>query len=237
VSLERATEVEKFDHYAQSYREAHRQNVRLSGEPPEYFAQHKLACLERAGVGPEQRVLDYGCGTGTLLGLSSARFRSVAGYDPSRESLAVAREQAPRASFYTDEDAIPDAAFDAAILSGVLHHVPPDERGRVVSRVVAKLAPGGRLFVFEHNPYNPLTRHAVQTCPFDDDAILLPPGEVLALLQRAALSNVRQDFVLFFPRALAALRPLEPLLRWCPLGAQTLTVGTLTVGAAGARVG
>jgi SAM-dependent methyltransferase len=225
VSLQRASEVEKFDQYAQSYREMHRESVRLSGEAPEYFAEHKLACLARAGVGAEQRLLDYGCGTGTLLGLSSARFRSVAGYDPSRDSLALARRQAPAATFYTDEDAIPDAAFDVAVLSGVLHHVPADERGRVVSRVVAKLAPGGRLFVFEHNPFNPLTRRAVQACPFDDDAVLLPPGEVRSLLERAGLGAVRQDFVLFFPRALARLRPLEPLLRWCPLGAQTLTVG------------
>lgn len=225
MSLERASEVEKFDHYAQTYREAHRESVRLSGEAPEYFAEHKLHCLERAGVGPDQRLLDYGCGTGTLLGLSSARFRSIAGFDPSHESLALAREQAPRATFYTEEDAIPDAAFDVAILSGVLHHVPPNERGRLVSRVAAKLTPGGRLFVFEHNPYNPLTRRAVQACPFDDDAILLPPSEVRGLLERAALAGVRQDFVLFFPRALAPLRPLEPLLRWCPLGAQTLTVG------------
>jgi hypothetical protein len=100
----------------------------------------------------------------------------------------------------------------------------------VVSLVASKLAPGGRLFVFEHNPYNPLTRRAVRDCPFDDDAILLPPGEVRGLLQRAALAGVRQDFVLFFPRSLARLRPLEPWLRWCPLGAQTLTVGAARAG-------
>jgi len=232
VSLERATEVEKFDHYAQSYREAHRESVKLSGEAPEYFAEHKLGCLARAGVGREARLLDYGCGTGTLLGLSSGRFQSLAGYDPSQESLSLARQQAPSATFYADESAIPDAAFDVAILSGVLHHVPPPERADVVSRVASKLAPSGRLFVFEHNPYNPLTQRAVKACPFDDDAILLPPGEVRGLLERASLGGVRQDYVLFFPRSLARLRPLEPLLRWFPLGAQTLTVG-----AAGVRAG
>lgn len=225
MSLERASEVEKFDHYAQSYREAHRESVRLSGEAPEYFAQHKLACLERAGVGPEQRVLDYGCGTGSLISLLSQRHRAVAGFDPSGESLALARQQAPSASFYADEGSIPEAAFDAAILSGVLHHVPPVERARVVRHVASKLAPGGRLFVFEHNPYNPLTVRAVQACPFDDDAILLPPHELRRLLAGAALAPVQQEYVLFFPRPLAALRPLEPWLAWCPLGAQTLTVG------------
>lgn len=230
VSLERATEVEKFDHYAQSYREAHRASVKLSGEAPEYFAEHKLACLERAGVGRGARLLDYGCGTGTLLGLAGGRFQSLAGYDPSQESLALARQQAPAATFYTEESAIPEGAFDVAILSGVLHHVPPPERAGVVARVASKLAAGGRLFVFEHNPYNPLTQRAVKACPFDDDAILLPPSEVRGLLEGAALGAVRQDYVLFFPRALARLRPLEPLLRWFPLGAQTLTVG-----AAGAR--
>jgi hypothetical protein len=96
----------------------------------------------------------------------------------------------------------------------------------VLHRVTQKLAPGGRLFVFEHNPYNPLTVQAVRACPFDDDAVLLPPGEVRALLASAGLGAVQQRFVLFFPRALARLRPLEPWLAWCPLGAQTLTLGT-----------
>jgi len=226
VSLDRATEVEKFDHYAASYRETHQASVRLSGEAPEYFSLHKLACLERDGVRRDVRLLDYGCGTGTLLGLASAKFDHLSGYDPSSESLAVARRQAPAANFYSDEAAIPDAAFDVAILSGVLHHVPPAERSRVVSGVASKLAPGGRLFIFEHNPNNPVTRRAVRDCPFDDDAILLPPHEVRALLQ-VAFASVRQDYVLFFPRALAPLRPLEPLLRWFPLGAQTLTTGVV----------
>jgi 2-polyprenyl-3-methyl-5-hydroxy-6-metoxy-1,4-benzoquinol methylase len=225
VSLERATEVEKFDQHAQGYREAHRESVRLSGENPEYFAEHKLAYLRRAGVPSGARVLDYGCGTGSLTRLLGRSFGVVGGYDPSAESLAIARSAAPAVSFYTSENAIPDGAFDVAVLSGVLHHVPPAERPTLLDTVVRKLAPAGRLFVFEHNPYNPLTRRAVRECPFDDDAILLEPRELRRLLATAALSRVQQDYVLFFPRALARLRRLEPLLRRCPLGAQTVTLG------------
>jgi 2-polyprenyl-3-methyl-5-hydroxy-6-metoxy-1,4-benzoquinol methylase len=225
VSLERVSEVEKFDHYAKSYRDAHRESVRLSGEAPEYFAEHKLGCLERAGVRPEASVLDYGCGTGSLTRLLAGRYGHVAGYDPSEQSRSIAQQAAPSATLYADEGSIPDARFDVAILSGVLHHVPPAERETVVGHVVTKLAPGGRLFVFEHNPYNPITRRAVAACPFDDDAILLAPREIRALLRRARLRAVEQDYVLFFPRPLARLRPFEPLLRWLPLGAQTLTIG------------
>lgn len=225
MSLERASEVEKFDQYAPTYRDAHQQSVRLSGEAPEYFAEHKLGCLARAGVPSAASVLDYGCGTGSLTRLLCGRFAFVGAFDPSAESAKVAGEQAPSATVYADETAIPGARFDAAVLSGVLHHVPPAERPRVVQTVVSKLKPGGQLFVFEHNPFNPLTRRAVRLCPFDDDAILLSPRELRALLG-ASLGAVRQDFVLFFPRPLAPLRPLEPWLAWFPLGAQTMTVGT-----------
>lgn len=232
MTLDRTTEVGKFDRYAQSYSEAHAASIRASGEAPEFFAQHKLECLRRSGATPAQFVLDYGCGTGSLTRLLAGQFASVAGYDPSALSLEQARAAAPTATFYEQESAVPEQAFDLAILSGVLHHVPPAERAQVLHRVTEKLRPGGRLFVFEHNPYNPLTVQAVRACPFDDDAVLLPPAEVRGLLRSAGLTAVDQQFVLFFPRALQRLRPLEPWLAWCPLGAQTLTLGS-RVGARG----
>jgi hypothetical protein len=46
------------------------------------------------------------------------------------------------------------------------------------------------------------------------------------LLATAGLRDVRLDYIVFFPRILAALRPLEPRLGWLPLGAQVLVTGT-----------
>src|SRR5688572_29526108 len=102
MTLERASEVEKFDHYAATYTEAHAASVRLSGEDPAFFAAHKLGCLQRLGIGKAQPILDYGCGIGTLTRLLVREYESVSGYDPSVRSLEVAAREAPRARFHTD---------------------------------------------------------------------------------------------------------------------------------------
>jgi len=218
------SEIEKFDRVAHEYSQLHAQNISASGEPVEYFAQYKIDCLRRLGVPSGARVLDYGCGIGNLTSLLVGNFATVTGFDPSAGSLDLARQRLPETLFVDDPALLHDASFDVAVLSGVLHHVPVAERQALLVDVLRKLRPGGRVFVFEHNPYNPLTRRAVDTCPFDDDAILLPPREVRALLRGAGFASVAQDFIVFFPRALKLLRPLEPALSSFPLGAQTMTV-------------
>lgn len=217
---------EKFDEYADSYAKLHQASVATSGEPIEYFALYKVACLERLGAPKDEPLLDFGCGIGNLTEPLAQRFGKVHGYDPSAKSLEVARSRAPSAELHAEVDAIPDSTFATAVLSGVLHHVPPRERLALVGDVWRKLKPGGRLFVFEHNPLNPLTRKAVADCPFDDDAILLWPWEVARLLSDAGLSSVAREYIVFFPRALSFLRPLEPMLKRVVLGAQTLTIGS-----------
>jgi ubiquinone/menaquinone biosynthesis C-methylase UbiE len=216
----------KFDDYARSYDALHNQNLAVSGEPLEYFSAYKRACLERLGAPTGEPLLDYGCGIGNVTRALADGFREVHGVDPSAESLKVARERIPTATFHASIHGVPDAYFGSAVLSGVLHHVPRPERLGVLTDVRSKLRPGGRLFVFEHNPLNPVTRRAVATCPFDDDADLLWPWQARRLLAEAGFREVRLEFIVFFPRPLAALRPLEPRLGWLPLGAQQLVLGT-----------
>jgi hypothetical protein len=102
--------------------------------------------------------------------------------------------------------------------------VPVAERVDLLRRLRRKLRPSGRVVIFEHNPLNPLTQHAIKICPFDDDAILLWPWEVRRTLKSAGYLEPRLDYIVFFPRPLRLLRPLEPLLRACPLGAQVMAV-------------
>lgn len=214
----------KFDAYAKDYERLHRNSISASGEQPAYFADYKVECISRL-VGPnyDEPILDYGCGVGSLTERLIRRFSRVCGFDPSASSVAEARTRAATATFYGDRDAIPKAHFGVIVLANVLHHVPPAERHALVSALAECLAPErGILVVFEHNPYNPLTRHAVATCEFDDDAILLGPVELTRLLQSAGLHDARRRFIVFFPKALAGLRGLEPKLGWLPLGAQVM---------------
>lgn len=215
----------KFDEYAQSYDRLHQASVTASGESTEYFAAYKLSCLDRLGLDTSAPILDFGCGIGNLTEQLVGRFEAAYGFDPSKESLAVARSRAEGAVFYEEQAQIPDAFFETAVLSGVLHHVAPKERRALLREVVSKLRPGGRLVVFEHNPLNPLTRRAVAACPFDDDAILLSPWGARRLLRSAGLLDIQLDYIVFFPKPLARLRPLEPKLRWLMLGAQMMLVG------------
>ena len=217
---------QKFDGYAQDYDRLLEDSIRASGESKEYFLQYKLDCLERLGVNFDAPLLDYGCGVGNLSHKLAERFAHVEGYDPSPESLAVAQRQSPRLSFHHDPSTLEDGKFSTAVLSGVLHHVPPHERKSVMSTVLQKLAPGGKVVIFEHNPWNPVTRRAVAECEFDDDAILLWPGELRGLLRGVGYADVRLEYIVFFPRPLALLRPLEPRLSWLFMGAQTMTIGT-----------
>jgi SAM-dependent methyltransferase len=216
----------KFDAYARDYERLHQESVSIAGEETDYFARYKVDCLARAGVAPGAKILDFGCGIGNTTVHLVEQFTDVHAYEPSKLSAARAKERACAATVYDELSAVPKGKFAVAVLSCVLHHVPLAERRSVMAQVLDALEPGGRLFVFEHNPWNPLTRRAVAVCPFDDDAILLWPGEQRRLLREAGFSDVSLDYIVFFPRALSFLRGLEPKLSWLPAGAQTMTRGT-----------
>ena len=219
-----------FDDYAESYDALHAASIAASGESTEYFAQYKLECLLRLGLPRDQPILDYGCGIGNLTEQLVGHFRSVHAFDPSTKSLELARRRAPAVTFHEDAAALPPRHFHAVLLAGVLHHIPLGERSALLQNVRERLAPGGKVVIFEHNPANPLTRRAVSSCPFDDDAVLLWPREAKRILRSAGYSQIRRRYIVFFPRPLARLRGFEPYLGWLPLGAQWMIVASGEVG-------
>jgi hypothetical protein len=155
--------------------------------------------------------------------LSYAR---IDGYDVSQECLGRISPELRRQGTFTSKTRDLDRSYDIVVIANVLHHIKPEDRQDVVSEAVGMSERRGRLVVFEHNPANPLTRWAVEHCPFDENAILLSPREAMEYLKRAGLEQANRRYIVFFPRALKWLRHVEKSLGWCPMGAQYVVSGT-----------
>ena len=113
-----------------------------------------------------------------------------------------------------------DGQFDIVTISAVLHHVPPAERQAVYRELGRVLKPGGRIYVFEHNPRNPLVRYVIARTPIDENAILLDEKEVRHGLLDSARYDIASNYLMFMPPGITFLRGVDRLLAWLPLGAQ-----------------
>ncbi|MEZ4588418.1 MAG: methyltransferase domain-containing protein [Gemmatimonadales bacterium] len=221
----------EFDAYAERYDEDLARGLSLTGEDKDYYARGRVAWLARRLAALEvrpNRVLDFGCGTGTSLPLLHSVLGAalVVGMDPSEASLEQARRRWGGDSVrLIAPDALGDEApFDLAFTNGVFHHIPPEERDRALRSIAAALAPGGWLALWENNPWNPGTRWIMRRVAFDRDAILLTVGECRRRLAAAGLRVARVDHCFIFPSALRLLRGLEAPLAGLPLGGQYLVL-------------
>jgi len=214
--------VAEFDQFASNYKSVLDRSVALGGESSEYFTEYKAAYIDRLLGARPAKVLDFGCGVGALsVALAQCRPQDVIhGYDVSSASLdQVVPELRSRGVFTSNLEEL-HRDYGLIVLSNVMHHIPKAQRRATIDDLATRLSVGGRLLVIEHNPLNPLTRCVVAHCEFDDDAVLLWPGEVRDYFSAADLHAPRRDYMLFFPKALSPLRGLEKSLRWLPLGAQ-----------------
>ncbi|TIU25363.1 MAG: class I SAM-dependent methyltransferase, partial [Mesorhizobium sp.] len=107
----------------------------------------------------------------------------------------------------------------------VMHHVPPENWKLFAAELARVTRPGGVVLIFEHNPYNPLTRRAVSNCPFDEDAVLLSKGQVMKHLHDAGLRDVDGRYILNVPSINGPLRRIDEALGFVPFGAQYYVQG------------
>jgi ubiquinone/menaquinone biosynthesis C-methylase UbiE len=222
-------EESEFDRFAKAYRSTLAENISASGEAPEFFAEYKIADVARharsAGI-VSGNILDFGCGVGNSIPYFRKYFpaSNMVGADVSRGSLELAEQQfGSDASFVALKDSridLPSGTFDILFSACVFHHIPHEEHEHWLSELRRIARPNALLVIFEHNPWNPLTRHAVNTCEFDVNARLITPFALRATMQRAGWTHTRHEYRIFFPKILAPLRGIEKYFKWLPLGAQ-----------------
>ncbi len=222
----------EFDKFADDYSAAHERNLRVTGEKPEVFARAKAAALREAvkafGLAEPGTLLDFGSGVGVSLPHLKSEFPDTAltAFDVSARSLDMSRlRNGAIAEFVAGNSlaALEGRKFDAIFTACVFHHIPPELHGQIFAQLRGLLSQGGLMIVFEHNPLNPVTRHIVRTCPFDENAVLIGAGTLAQRQRDAGFEDVRVRYTGFFPGFLRALRPLERGLSGLPIGAQYFT--------------
>ena len=221
-------DADRFDAHAGTYEATVNAAIGASGDSVGDFARTKAELVRRALPATDGlRILDFGCGTGlSTRALSAAmpRRRHLVGVDPSIESIARAKQTGGDAIGYEvlEGPTLPfdDGSFDVVFTACVFHHIERHAHLRWLAELRRVLASDGSLFLFEHNPLNPLTRRVVRDCPFDEGVVLLSSRYARRIVHTAGFSASRAHYYYFFPRALAALRPVERMLARCALGAQ-----------------
>ncbi|MCA9790389.1 MAG: class I SAM-dependent methyltransferase [Candidatus Eremiobacteraeota bacterium] len=114
--------------------------------------QHNAFIAERL---EGQRILDLGCGYGTLVEYLGRQGRQVVGIDLDPESLAVARKLHPEREFVEGDfvGRYAEHSFDHVVMRDSWHHLYEESQdpAAVLVEVGRILAPEGTLVIFDPN--------------------------------------------------------------------------------------
>jgi demethylmenaquinone methyltransferase/2-methoxy-6-polyprenyl-1,4-benzoquinol methylase len=137
----------------------------LEGSPDRYDSGMRVLTLGRvsllhaavaaaAASKPGDRVLEIGCGTGSVTALLLARGARVTALDQSPEMLEQARARVASSASSSvtwleqtasEIDRLPEAGFEAVVLCLCLSDMSSSERAFVLEQAARRLSPGGRL--------------------------------------------------------------------------------------------
>jgi trans-aconitate 2-methyltransferase len=150
-----------------------------------------------ADPGPRARIVDLGCGPGSLTVKLAARFADadIVGLDASAPMLAKAAELGgPRLRFVTAtiEDfaagGVVDGSFDLIFSNSALHWVP--DHATLIGKLVARLSPRGQLAVqLPSDDYSPSRTIFADVAGWRYEAATLDIAAYAQLLYAAGLPD------------------------------------------------
>ncbi|HAV77357.1 MAG TPA: methyltransferase type 11 [Anaerolineae bacterium] len=120
--------------------------------------RYKSLLIDQANIQPGYKVLDLGCGTGTLamMAKEAQPEADVTGLDADPEMLEMAVEKSASQNIdvkfdtgFTDKLPYPDASFDRVLSSIMIHHLKTTEKEATAREVFRVLKPGGELHIID----------------------------------------------------------------------------------------
>ena len=172
--------------------------------------QARRALLDSITIESGQRILDIGCGTGTLAILIKKLYPDavVIGLDPDPKALARAQRKARLAGVsvhfdqgFSDKLPYPEESFDRVFSTFMLHHLEPDQKEKTVCEVRRVLMPGGSFRLLDFAPpltntHSFLTRHFHSSERLKDNAV----QRILSLMTQAGFVScvvIRERTMIF----------------------------------------
>lgn len=160
----------------------------------------KAYLIRQAQIQPGHRVLDLGCGTGTLTVMLKQAHPAaeVVGLDGDPQVLAIARAKAVRAGVdiawdegLADHMPYPDQSFDRVVSSLMIHHLTTEQKQAAFCEVYRVLRPGGQAHLLDFGPpstaYGRLVAPLIRRLERAADNV---DGRLPAMLRQAAFEQV-----------------------------------------------
>jgi ubiquinone/menaquinone biosynthesis C-methylase UbiE len=161
-------------------------------------ARRRLISL--AALQPQHRVLDVGCGTGTLAVLVKQLQPGVevVGVDPDPQALARATRKARRAGAairfdpgFADALGYPPASVDRVLSSFMFHHLTRDDKAKAIAEIRRVLKPGGRLCLLDFGGPDAAMRGQLRRLHLHPRLTDNAEGTVLELMTEGGLTDAR----------------------------------------------
>ena len=164
--------------------------------------EFKGRLIDLAQVEPGHRILDVGCGTGTLAMRIYQRQpgAEVHGVDGDPKVLEIARSKIAQAGATVAferamawELPYPDGTFDRVVSSLVFHHLVTDNKRRAAREILRVLRPGGVFILADFGPPRSIPGKAIAwSLRWFEEAADNLAGRLPRFLTDAGFSNVAE---------------------------------------------
>jgi demethylmenaquinone methyltransferase/2-methoxy-6-polyprenyl-1,4-benzoquinol methylase/phosphoethanolamine N-methyltransferase len=162
----------------------------------------RKATVKLAHVAPGEKVLDVGCGTGSLAIDAKGKAGpagEVHGIDAAPEMIEVARQKAGKKGVdvgfrvgLIEDIPFPDGQFDVVLNSFVLHHLPHDLKRKGFAEIHRVLKPGGRFLAADLAPRGDSLIGHLMSVLIGHHMIHSDVAELAAMMEEASLTEVEE---------------------------------------------